>query len=231
MNRKGTWSQAILSFLIPLFVIGFVRWALFEPFVIPSGSMLPNLLIHDHVLVQKFSYGLKVPFSDVWLFQWSQPQHAQVVVFKYPKNQSVYYIKRLIGRPGDEILFKDGKLSVNGQEWAQEPAQAPAGASDLFDYFWESSAPSEKHIIRYRKGELRSDEEYKLKLGNDEYFMMGDNRDESMDSRYWGTVAKKLLVAPAWRVLLGCEETLASNSMLCDPTTLKKDRFWVRISN
>lgn len=228
-NLKGTWPQAILSFLFPLLLLGFLRWAVFEPFVIPSGSMIPNLLIHDHVLVKKFSFGLKFPFTDHWLIQWSQPERGDVVVFKYPKNTDVYYIKRLIGKPGDHIQFRKGQLSINDQAWGLQPTNVPAGADEDFDYYIENSG-HESHIVRYRKGDLESKEDFDLNLKDDEFFMMGDNRDESLDSRYWGTVHSKLLVAPAWKILLGCEETLASNSMVCNPMTLKKGRLWKDIS-
>ncbi len=102
-NLKGTWDQAILTFLLPILLVLGVRWAFVEPFVIPSGSMIPNLLIHDHIIVKKFSYGLHIPFGDVWIAQWSAPQRGDIVVFKYPENPDVYYIKRLIGLPGIEL--------------------------------------------------------------------------------------------------------------------------------
>lgn len=226
---KATWSQAILTFLIPIFLIGFVRWAVVEPFVIPSGSMLPNLHIHDHVLVKKFSYGLKVPFSDVWIVRWGMPQRGEIAVFKYPKQPSVYFIKRVIGVPGDEILFKNGLLTIDGKEWKVTPTETPADADTNFDYSIESSG-DEQHIVRYRQGMLKSDEEFKIKLADNEYFMMGDNRDESMDSRYWGPLPAGLLVGRAWKIVIGCDETLPSNSMLCNPATIRPDRFWLKVS-
>lgn len=228
-SLKATWSQAIITLLLPIFLIGFVRWAIVEPFVIPSGSMLPNLQIHDHVLVKKFSYGIKVPFSDAWVFRWGMPQRGEITVFKYPKQPGVYFIKRVIGLPGDEIFFKEGILSLNGESWKQIPIDVPPGADENFDYFEELSGLG-KHIVRYRKGHLRSDEEFTVKLLENEYFVMGDNRDESMDSRYWGPVTVGLLVGRAWRIVIGCEETLASNSMLCNPATLRRDRFWLKVS-
>lgn len=228
-SLKTTWSQALLTIIIPIIIVGFIRWVLVEPFIIPSGSMLPNLHIHDHVLVKKFSYGLKIPFSDVWIFRWGMPQRGEIAVFKFPKQPSVYFIKRVIGLPGDEISFKSGVLTINGEEWKQEPAETPPDANRDFDYFNESSG-QERHIVRYRQGVLKSDEEFRTKLGNDEYFMMGDNRDESMDSRYWGALPEGLLVGRAWKIIIGCDETLPSNSMLCNPTTLRRDRFWLEVS-
>lgn len=228
-SLKATWPQALLTFLIPILLVGFIRWAVIEPFVIPSGSMLPNLHIHDHVLVKKFSYGLKVPFSDVWIVRWGMPQRGEIAVFKYPKQPSVYFIKRVIGVPGDKISFKNGILTINEQQWTVTPTDTPADADVNFDYFIESSGP-EKHVVRYRQGSLKSDETFKIELSANEYFMMGDNRDESMDSRYWGTLPEGLLVGRAWKIVIGCDETLPSNSMLCNPKTLRRDRFWLEVS-
>ena len=228
-NYKATWSQAILTFLFPIFLVGFIRWALVEPFVIPSGSMQPNLHIHDHILVKKFSYGIKIPFSNIWLIRWGQPLRGEISVFKYPMQPGVFYIKRVIGVPGDQLKFKSGILTVNGVEWKQTSVPAPIDADPNFDYFEESSG-LEKHTIRYRTGNLKSDEEFNIKLLDGEYFMMGDNRDESMDSRYWGVLPEALLVGRAWKIVIGCEETLPSNSMLCNPSTLRKDRFWIEVS-
>jgi len=230
-NLKGTWPQAIRSFLIPLFIIGFIRWALIEPFVIPSGSMLPGLQIHDHILVQKWTYGLKIPFMDTWLVQWAQPKRGEVLVFKYPQNPSVFYIKRVVGTPGDLIEFENGKLTVNSVQWQQQPIEPPVGADPRFDYFTEITDLGTQHIVRYRSGDLRSQEKISVKLEDGEYYALGDNRDESMDSRYWGVIETHELVAPAWKVLLGCEATLKSNAMLCDPSTIRKDRFWIPISH
>ena len=225
VNHKTTWSKAIFTFLIPIFLVGFIRWALVEPFIIPSGSMLPNLHIHDHVLVKKFSYGLKIPFSNVWVFRWGMPQRGEIAVFKYPKQPSVYFIKRIVGLPGDEVQIKGSTLTVNGELWEAKPIETPAGADSHFDYFDEKG-----HIVRYRQGDLKSNEEFKITLKDSEYFVMGDNRDESMDSRYWGTLPEGLLVGRAWRVVIGCDETLPSNSMLCNPATIRKDRFWLKVS-
>lgn len=228
-NLKATWPQALFSFFLPILLIAFLRWAIVEPFVIPSGSMYPNLQLLDHVLVKKFSYGLKFPFSDRWIVTWSPPQAGEIAVFKYPRQPSVYYIKRVIGVPGDEIVFKNGELTINGQRWTLNPISVPAGEDENFDYFEEQSV-HEKHLVRYRRGSLRSTEELNVKLPEGEYFMMGDNRDESMDSRYWGNLPAGLFVGRAWRIVFGCGQTLPSNAMLCDPTTLRFDRFFLKVS-
>lgn len=228
-SLKATWSQAVITFLIPIFLIGFIRWALIEPFVIPSGSMLPNLYIHDHILVKKFSYGLKVPFTDSWILNWGMPQRGEIAVFKYPKQPSVYYIKRIIGLPGDDIVIKEGEIIINGQKWTRTPIQAPQDSDTIFNYYEESSG-DEKHTVRYRSEDLKSQFDYSIKLGENEYFVMGDNRDDSMDSRYWGPLPQGLLVGRAWKIVIGCDETLPSNTMVCNPATIRKDRFWLKVS-
>lgn len=229
-SKKGTWSQALISFSIPLLIIGLIRWAVFEPFVIPSGSMLPGLQIHDHILVQKWNLGLKIPFTDTWLIQWSKPQRGEVLVFKYPQNPSVYYIKRVVGTPGDRVEFENGEITVNSKKWEQVKIESPADADPGFDYFRETTSEGRVHTVRYRGYGLKSAEKISIQLGNGEYYVFGDNRDESMDSRYWGVVKNHQLVAVAWKVLIGCFATLESNAMLCDPSTLRRERFWLDIS-
>lgn len=230
-SLKGTWPQALWSFLIPLLVIGFIRWAVFEPFVIPSGSMLPGLQIHDHLLVKKWIYGLKIPFMDTWLIRWSQPKRGEVLVFKYPQNPSVFYIKRVVGVPGDLVEFENGELTVNGVKWQQSIIETPKDTDPRYNYFQETTDLGTHHVVRYRGGDSRTQEKMSVKLEDGEFYALGDNRDESMDSRYWGVIEAHELVAPAWKVLLGCEATLKSNAMLCDPSTIRKDRFWISISH
>ena len=115
IGKQGTWPQALLTFFIPLALVFLFRWFLFEPFVIPSESMVPNLLIHDHIMVKKFSYGFKPPMGDGWLWKFKQPARGDVVVFRFPENRDVFFIKRLIGLPGDEVLVQNGQISVNGK--------------------------------------------------------------------------------------------------------------------
>jgi signal peptidase I len=228
-DLRANWAQAVKALFLPIFIFALVRWAIFEPFVIPSGSMIPNLLIHDHILVKKFSYGLKIPFSDKWIIKWGMPKRGEIAVFKYPQKPGVYFIKRTIGLPGDELIFKSGQITVNGDPWKLEPIPTPENSEEGYDYYKESSE-SGTHTVRYRTSESKSNDEFKIKLKTGEYFMMGDNRDDSLDSRFWGTLNEGLLVGRAWKIIIGCGETLPTNSMICDPITLKKDRFWKEVS-
>ncbi|MFS4459671.1 signal peptidase I [Bdellovibrio sp. HCB2-146] len=226
-NLKGTWNQAILTFLFPILLVMGLRWALIEPFVIPSGSMIPNLLVHDHILVRKFSYGLHVPFSDKWLVKWNQPERGQVVVFKYPENPDVYYIKRLIGLPGDEVQVQNGRISVNGEKWELTPEQKPEQEPG-FVYFEEKNK-SEAHTVRFLSQEDGSTPEtFKVPAGH--YFFMGDNRDQSSDSRYWGFVKEDYLVGRAWMVWLSCDSTLPTMTFVCDPTQIRWNRLFHKVN-
>ncbi|MBO9666799.1 MAG: signal peptidase I [Bdellovibrio sp.] len=224
-NLKGTWNQAILTFLFPILLVMGLRWAVFEPFVIPSGSMIPNLLIHDHILVKKFSYGLHIPFSDKWLAQWRKPQRGEIVVFKYPENPEVYYIKRLIGLPGDEIEVKNGRITLNGQEWPLEPFEF-SNPEKGFTYYKEAidGAP---HVIRFM--DFKFDDEANVqvfKVPEGQYFFMGDNRDQSSDSRFWGFVKNDYIVGRAWVIWLSCENTLPTMSFMCDPAQMRWNRLF-----
>jgi signal peptidase I len=95
------WSEGPGSFVLAIAAALIVRWAFYEAYVIPSGSMLPTLLLHDHIFVNKMLYGVRLPFSEKWLFHWNDPDRGEVVVFKYPQDKKLFYIKRIIGVPGD----------------------------------------------------------------------------------------------------------------------------------
>ncbi len=235
-GKQGTWFQALITFIVPLFLIFVFRWFLFEPFVIPSESMVPNLLIHDHIIVKKFSYGLKLPIGDGWLWKYKQPARGDVIVFRFPENRDVFFIKRLIGLPGDELVIQNGQISVNGKPWTLVPEPtADHIDEDVFNYFSESVADSQNvnsgaHIIRmFASGSHVDSEEKKITVPEDSYFVMGDNRDQSRDSRFWGFVPGQLLVGKASVIWLSCEETLASAPFICDPFRLRSDRFFKTI--
>ncbi|WP_413288702.1 signal peptidase I [Bdellovibrio sp. HCB337] len=224
-NLKGTWAQAIGTFLLPVLIVFGIRWIVVEPFVIPSGSMIPNLLIHDHILVKKYSLGLKIPFSDYWIMRWRTPQRGEVLVFRYPENPDVYYIKRLIGLPGDVVVVRgSGQITVNGQEWTLH--EDPPREDDNFSYFSEDTG-QQKHVVRFYGSPLASDESKEYQVPEGEYFFMGDNRDQSSDGRVFGYVPEKYLIGPASVIWLSCESTLTSVSYICDPRQIR----WKRLFN
>ncbi len=221
-NLKGTWNQAILTFLFPILLVLGVRWAFLEPFVIPSGSMIPSLLIHDHILVKKFAYGLRFPFLNHWLIQWAQPERGQIVVFKYPENPGVFYIKRLIGLPGDTVEVHSGRVTVNGEKLPLV-ALSSEGRAGGVSYFHEKNG-DKIYPVRFLSEE-GSGEKQTFKVPAGQYFFMGDNRDQSSDSRFWGFVKSEFIVGEAWFVWLSCDNTLPSMPLVCDPSQIRFDRF------
>ena len=230
LGLQSTWGQALFSFLLPIFLILGVRWALFEPFVIPSSSMVPNLLVHDHILVLKSSMGLRLPFSDHWLAHWSMPKRGDVIVFKFPENPNIYYIKRLIGLPGDKIEVQNGRISVNGEDWKTSEVEKQAGDEPGFTYFNETSGhegtDSKTHRIRFLQGSAATGEKKSYEVPPEHFFFMGDNRDQSSDGRVWGFVPERYLSGHAWLIWLSCENTLASASYICDFSTLRPSRMF-----
>ncbi len=223
-SLKGTWSQAIGTFLLPILIVFVIRWLLIEPFVIPSGSMIPNLLIHDHILVKKYSLGIKIPFLDRWIVRWRSPQPGEILVFRFPDNPDIFYIKRLIGLPGDQVQIKgNGQVFVNGKEWILK--ETSSEFDDDFKYFVEDSG-NERHSVRFYDSPSSIDTHQEVKVPPGHYFFMGDNRDQSSDGRVWGTVPEKYLVGPASVIWLSCENTLTSVSYICDPLQIRWKRLF-----
>lgn len=226
-NLKGTWNQAIVTFLFPIFLVLGLRWSFVEPFVIPSGSMIPNLLVHDHILVQKFAYGLHIPFVNQWLVQWATPERGQIVVFKYPENPEVFYIKRLIGVPGDVIEVRNGRITLNGQKLELNSLGAEADQEKGFTYYREKNLTNQ-YTVRFLSEET-SLEPQVFQVPPGQFFFMGDNRDQSSDSRFWGFVKNDYIIGRAWVIWLSCESTLPTMSFVCDPSQIRFPRLFKKL--
>ncbi len=223
IGKQGRWPQALVLFFLPIFLIFSLRWFFYEPFVIPSESMVPNLYIHDHILVQKFAYGLKPPMGDGWIFKWSQPERGDVIVFRYPENRDVFFIKRLIGLPGDVIKTKGMSLTVNGNLYSLE---AIGGTGN----FEERTNLQRTYTVRFdQESNFDQNEDKEFVVPKNSYFVMGDNRFNSHDSRFWGFVAEDLLVGKAQFIWLSCEETLVAMPFICNPATLRSERLFLGI--
>lgn len=239
-GKQGTWLSALSLFFVPLFLIFSFRWFIYEPFVIPSESMVPNLLIHDHIVVKKFSYGFKWPIGDGWIYKWNQPQRGDIIVFRYPENRDIFYIKRLIGLPGDLVKVQAGQISINGEPWGLQkidPQDYQIENDIAFDYFLESPISSQNsdkqkisaisHIVRlYSKEDHLLPESKEFRVPENSYFAMGDNRDQSHDSRFWGFIPDDFLVGRASLIWLSCEETLITAPFICDPLKLRSNRLF-----
>lgn len=239
-NKKGTWTEGLGSLLMAVGVALVIRWGLIEAYVIPSGSMLPTLLIHDHIFVNKFIYGLRVPFSKNWLARFKPVERGEIIVFRWPKDESIFYIKRVIGLPGDKLLYEDGVLFVNDKKIETQPAPSDAPMKYVRDFelpggkeeysFFQEDLDKHPHSTLLRKGW------YHMNLGpmvvpDGNLIVMGDNRDNSSDSRYWGTVPMENIIGRAMFIWLSCDETLPYISFLCNPLELRWKRFFHVVNN
>ncbi len=234
IGKQGTWIKALILLVLPIALVFSVRWIIVEPFVIPSESMLPNLLVHDHIVVAKYSYGIKNPLGDGWVIKYKEPQRGDVVVFRYPKNRDIFFIKRLIGLPGDKISVQNGQIILNGQAWIlQNVAKKVYGDDDNFNYFIESvpnaNLQDTEHLIRLALSGHVDPVEKILTVPENSYFVMGDNRDQSHDSRFWGFVDEKYLIGRATYIWLSCEDTIPTAPMICDPMKLRPERIFKKI--
>ncbi|KVA74269.1 S26 family signal peptidase [Burkholderia ubonensis] len=213
--RQPWWLEYTASFFPVILAVFVVRSFIVEPFKIPSGSMVPTLLVGDFILVNKFDYGLRMPVTNTKLTQGRPLERGDVVVFRYPKDESVDYIKRVIGLPGDTVAYQDKQLTINGK---------PVPETPLADYFdeerqnyakqFEESLGGRKNAILnnpavppfvmgaydypYRDNCTYNSRGVICKVPAGHYFMMGDNRDNSADSRYWGFVPDQNIVGRAF---------------------------------
>lgn len=190
------------AFFPVILIVLLLRSFLAEPFRIPSGSMMPTLLIGDFILVNKFSYGLRLPVLNTKFLDVSEPQRGDVVVFRYPENPSIDYIKRVVGLPGDHVAYHDKTLYINGKPIPKEPLGTyigfGAGAASTGSTLWLEHLDGVDHDILIRP-DVRGPEP-DLVVPEGQYFMMGDNRDNSRDSRYFGFVPEQNLVGKAFMI-------------------------------
>lgn len=237
IGKQGRWPNALFLFFFPLMLFFSFRWLVLETFVIPSESMVPNLFIHDHILVQKYVYGVKPLMGDGWLVRWSEPQRGDVVVFRYPENRDVFFIKRLIGLPGDKIEVQGMNLKVNGELLELEAIEKPESeisfrvALQGDASYYREKLGDKLHFVRFESGETtRVGEPQVFEVPEDGYFVMGDNRYNSQDSRFWGKVPKNLLVGKAKYIWFSCDKMLEAAPFVCDPLSLRLERFFKTIN-
>lgn len=196
------------SFFPVLFLVLVLRSFLFEPFQIPSGSMLPTLKIGDFILVNKFDYGLRLPVVGTTVVELGKPERGDVMVFKYPEDPRINFIKRVVAVPGDVVEYRDKVLYINGLELTLTPV-APDGSLTLPALTEEALEPlgQDGHRIWRRMTAGRDLPPVTVPAG--QYFVMGDNRDNSNDSRVWGFVDDSLIVGRAFMVWMHWESLLS----------------------
>lgn len=197
------------SFFPIILVVLVLRSFLVEPFRIPSGSMMPTLLAGDFILVNKFSYGIRLPVVGTKIIDIGQPQRGDIVVFRFPKDPAIDYIKRVVGLPGDRIRYSDKTVYINGEKAVQEyvgiytgvgAGLAMSGASLRMEQLDEV-----KHEILIQSNRRIAEGEFTVPEGH--YFVMGDNRDNSNDSRFWGPVPEDNLVGKAFMIWMNWDST------------------------
>ncbi len=200
--KEPTWIEYCKSFFPVILAVLLLRSFLVEPFRIPSGSMMPTLLVGDFILVNKYDYGIRLPVLNTKIIDIGEPKRGDVVVFRYPKDPSVDYIKRVVGLPGDRIGYYNKILHINGKPVAQVPAGVYVGKGSGVSMSGAGERQEQlgdvQHQILVMPRTPGLEGEYVVP--DNEYFVMGDNRDNSNDSRYWGTVPEQNLVGKAFRI-------------------------------
>lgn len=224
-----------------LAIVLILRSFLYEPFNIPSDSMVPTLETGDFILVNKFDYGVRLPIVNKKVIDIGEPQRGEVIVFRYPLNPGISYIKRVVGLPGDHLEFRNGLLSINGKQVDYQPTQFQREKDKLSSFnvnYHLETLGEHKHLVRHLEGRNPLVEQYNYAMQSNnqsyipfvaknsqvfvqsegqnwevtvpqgQYFAMGDNRDESADSRFWGFVPEENLTGRAFYIWMHKEPGL-----------------------
>lgn len=211
------WVEYGASFFPVILIVFFLRSFIVEPFKIPSGSMIPTLLVGDFILVNKFTYGIRLPILNKKIMDVNQPQRGDVMVFRYPEDPSLDYIKRVVGLPGDKIVYQNKRLTINGKEVPVAPMDDYLHPDRLtYSERYTEMLGSVQHMILndkdapsfvpqvlqfpYRDNCIYNNSGVMCEVPPGHYFMMGDNRDASSDSRVWGFVPDKNIVGKAFLI-------------------------------
>ena len=194
-DMRDTLVEYSRSFFPVLLFVLIIRSFVFEPFRIPSGSMMPALLQGDFIFVKKYAYGLRLPVTETKILETGSPQRGDVMVFRLPSDPSINYIKRVVGLPGDEVVYERHRLTINGEEI---PLQQHPEATRESPRFVEQLGDREHEILITNAAYMINDGTYIVPEGH--FFVMGDNRDNSRDSRFIESIPESHLVGEAVRI-------------------------------
>lgn len=211
LDSEGFFIDQCRSLFWVLVAVMLIRSFLFEPFRIPSSSMMPTLHTGDFIAVSKFSYAIKNPFTNSDLFKVGEPKRGDVVVFRYPMNPSIDYIKRIVGLPGDRVIYRSKQLTVKPADGSEPVIMKTEARPDGCDYvingvpamcYSEMLGEVEHDIMINPMADSSRQYQHQVRSGEwvvpkDHYFVMGDNRDNSLDSRFWGFVPAENLIGRA----------------------------------
>lgn len=232
-KKKGKFREYVEALVTAVLIAFVIRSFIVEPFKIPSSSMVPTLMIGDHIFVNKFIYGLRPPFTKKHFFQYRTPERGEVVVFIYPEDESKDFIKRVVGLPGDKVEVRDADVFINGEKVKKEPVTVEQSRDDkraliVKNHGWTKNLPfvagwqnidffKEKlgdveHLVQYEKdvyfrpiGRFMSEYGGTVTVPEGHLFCMGDNRDNSSDGREWGFVPMENIKGKAMFVWLSLD--------------------------